>query len=96
MAIVVLGFVVSSVFWYYRMPLWTYGVLFATALIDVVLYLTVGNLLHATAARPSTAASPASKTTSRSTWKRTRSTGSSRSGSKQGIASPAPNLQSEV
>lgn len=45
-AIVVFGFVVSSVFWYYRMPLWTYAVLFATALIDVVLYLTVGNLLQ--------------------------------------------------
>jgi ribosomal protein S27E len=44
--IVVLGFVISSVFWYYRMPLWTYGVLFATALIDVVLYLTVGNVLQ--------------------------------------------------
>ena len=38
--------VVSSIFWYYRLPLWTYGVLFATALIDVVLYLTVGNVLH--------------------------------------------------
>src|SRR5262245_54945062 len=45
-AIVVVGFVISSIFWYYRMPLWTYGVLFATALIDVVLYLTVGNVLH--------------------------------------------------
>jgi len=45
-AIVVLGFVVSSVFWYYRMPFWTYGVLFATALIDVVLYIVVGNVLH--------------------------------------------------
>jgi ribosomal protein S27E len=44
--IVVIGFAISSVFWYYRMPLWTYGVLFATALIDVVLYLTVGNVLH--------------------------------------------------
>ena len=44
--IVVVGFVVSSVFWYYRMPLWTYGVLFATALIDVILYATVGNLLQ--------------------------------------------------
>jgi DNA-directed RNA polymerase subunit RPC12/RpoP len=44
--IVVIGFVISSVFWYYRMPLWTYGVLFATALIDVVLYLTVGNVLQ--------------------------------------------------
>ena len=28
------------------MPLWTFGILFATALIDVVLYLTVGNLLQ--------------------------------------------------
>jgi hypothetical protein len=45
-AIVVVGFALSSVFWYYRMPLWTYGVLFATALIDVVLYLTVGDLLQ--------------------------------------------------
>jgi hypothetical protein len=45
-AIVVAGFLISSVFWYYRMPLWTYGVLFATALIDVVLYLTVGNVLQ--------------------------------------------------
>jgi DNA-directed RNA polymerase subunit RPC12/RpoP len=45
-AIVVVGFVISSIFWYYRLPLWTYGVLFATALIDVVLYLFVGNVLH--------------------------------------------------
>ena len=45
-AIVAAGFVVSSIFWYYRMPLWTYGVLFATALIDVILYVTVGNLLQ--------------------------------------------------
>jgi ribosomal protein S27E len=44
--IVVVGAVVSSIFWYLRMPLWTYGVLFATALIDVVLYFTVGNLLQ--------------------------------------------------
>ena len=45
-AIVALGVVVSSVFWAYRMPLWTYGVLFATAVLDVVLYFTVGNLLQ--------------------------------------------------
>jgi len=44
--IVVVGFLISTIFWYYRMPLWTYGVLFATALIDVVLYLTVGDLLQ--------------------------------------------------
>lgn len=46
MVIVIFGFVVSSIFWYYRMPIWTYGVLFATALIDVVLYVVVGNVLH--------------------------------------------------
>jgi len=45
-AIVVVGIVISSVFWAYRMPLWTYGVLFTTALIDVVLYVTVGNVLQ--------------------------------------------------
>lgn len=44
--IVVIGVVISSIFWYYRMPLWTYAVLFGTALLDVVLYLTVGNLLQ--------------------------------------------------
>jgi hypothetical protein len=45
-AIVVVGFVIATIFWYFRMPLWTYGVLFATALIDVVLYFIVGNLLQ--------------------------------------------------
>jgi predicted nucleic acid-binding Zn ribbon protein len=45
-SIVVAGAVISSVFWFYRMPLWTYGTLFATALIDVVLYMTVGNVLQ--------------------------------------------------
>jgi hypothetical protein len=44
--IVVIGFVASSVAWYFRQPLLTYGILFATALIDVVLYVTVGNLLQ--------------------------------------------------
>lgn len=44
--IVVAGFAVSSVFWYYRMPLWTYAVLFGTALLDVLLYLLVGNVLE--------------------------------------------------
>jgi hypothetical protein len=44
--IVVIGIVVSSVFWAYHMPIWTYAVLFTTALIDVVLYLTVGSVLQ--------------------------------------------------
>lgn len=46
LAIVGFGIVLSSVFWYYRLPIWTYAVLFATALLDVVLYFTVGNLLE--------------------------------------------------
>lgn len=45
-AIVALGAVVSSIFWLYRMPLWTYATLFATAAIDIVLYVTVGNVLQ--------------------------------------------------
>ncbi len=44
--IVVAGIIVSSIFWAYYMPYWTYAVLFATALIDVVLYFAVGNLLQ--------------------------------------------------
>ncbi len=44
--IVVIGFVLSSVAWYYRQPMLTYGILFATALIDVVLYVVVGNMLQ--------------------------------------------------
>jgi DNA-directed RNA polymerase subunit RPC12/RpoP len=44
--IVIVGVVVSSIFWAYRLPIWTYAVLFATALIDVVLYFTVGNVLQ--------------------------------------------------
>ena len=44
--IVVIGFVLSSIAWYYRQPMLTYGILFATALIDVVLYATVGNMLQ--------------------------------------------------
>ncbi|MBL9123472.1 MAG: hypothetical protein JNG90_07550 [Planctomycetaceae bacterium] len=44
-AIVILGFVASCIAWYdYRTEL-TFGILFATALIDVVLYVLVGNLL---------------------------------------------------
>ncbi len=45
-AIVVTGIVVSSIFWAYHMPYWTYAVLFTTALIDVVLYFAVGNVLQ--------------------------------------------------
>lgn len=45
-AIVVFGFVVSSVFWYYRLPIGAYATLFATALLDFGLYMVCGNLLE--------------------------------------------------
>ena len=39
--IVVVGFVISTVFWYYEMPLATYLVLLTSALLDMVLYYRV-------------------------------------------------------
>lgn len=45
-AIVALGFVASTVAWYYHMRYTTLGILFATALIDVLLYVTVGTMLQ--------------------------------------------------
>lgn len=45
-AIVIIGMLISSIFWFYRMPIWTYATLFAFAAIDVVLYITVGNVLQ--------------------------------------------------
>jgi predicted nucleic acid-binding Zn ribbon protein len=44
--IVVIGMIISSVFWFYHMPIWTYATLFLFAAIDVVLYITVGNVLQ--------------------------------------------------
>ncbi|MDZ4781488.1 MAG: hypothetical protein SGJ19_14655 [Planctomycetia bacterium] len=44
-AIVVTGFALSSVAWYYYQPLWAFAFLFATALIDVVLYLVMGDAI---------------------------------------------------
>ncbi len=44
-AIVVTGFIASSIAWSQYMTLLTFGILFATALIDVVLYLIVGEAL---------------------------------------------------
>ena len=46
LAIIVLGFLASSVAWYFYMKYLTYAILFATALIDVVLFLWVANLLQ--------------------------------------------------
>lgn len=45
-AIVVLGFAISSVFWFYHEVAATFAVLLLTALIDVVLYVTMGNVLE--------------------------------------------------
>lgn len=44
--IVALGIVFSSVCWYYEWVVGTFGVLLLTALIDVVLYMTMGNVLE--------------------------------------------------
>jgi hypothetical protein len=45
-AIIVSGFIASSVAWFYVRPLITYAILFATALVDVLLYVIMGNLLQ--------------------------------------------------
>ncbi len=41
LVIVVVGFAISTVFWYYERPLWTYAILLASALLDMVLYYRV-------------------------------------------------------
>jgi hypothetical protein len=41
LAIVIAGFVVSSVFWYYERPIWTYAILLTSALMDMFLYYRV-------------------------------------------------------
>lgn len=43
--LVILGIVGSSIAWYYSDLYWTFGILFATALIDVLLYTLVGDAL---------------------------------------------------
>lgn len=44
-AVVALGIVASSVAWGYSLPILTFGILLATALVDVVLYLLVPDAL---------------------------------------------------
>lgn len=44
-AIVVFGIVASSITWGYGQVIWTFGILFGTALVDVVLYAIVGEAL---------------------------------------------------
>jgi hypothetical protein len=43
--IVVLGFGASSITWAYSRPMWTFAILFATALVDVILYLVMPSAL---------------------------------------------------
>ncbi len=43
-AIVVIGFAISCLTWFYHMVIATFVVLFATALLDVVLYVIVGDV----------------------------------------------------
>ncbi len=40
------GFTISTIFWAYEMVLWSYVPLFVSALIDAVLYLTMGDVLE--------------------------------------------------
>jgi len=42
---VVIGFVISTVFWYYEMPLLTYTVLFVSAIADMFLFYHVKNVI---------------------------------------------------
>jgi len=44
-ALVVIGFVASSVAWANYQVFWTFAILFATALVDLVLYLVMGESL---------------------------------------------------
>ncbi len=43
--LVVVGIVASSIAWGYSLPIWTFAILFATALADVVLYAVVPDAL---------------------------------------------------
>lgn len=44
--IIVIGFIASSIAWYYYQPYLSYGILLASALVDLLLYQLVGNLLQ--------------------------------------------------
>ena len=45
-SIVVFGFAASCVSWYFHQVYATFAILFATALVDVILYMLVGNVLE--------------------------------------------------
>ena len=44
--IVCLGFLASSIAWFYHQILLSFGILFGTAAIDVILYMVMGNVLE--------------------------------------------------
>src|SRR5690606_22111686 len=44
--IIVTGFILSSVAWFYYKPYWSYVILGASALVDFLFYLLVGNVLQ--------------------------------------------------
>jgi hypothetical protein len=44
-ALVILGFVGSSIAWFNYQVLWSFAILFATALVDLVLYIVMGESL---------------------------------------------------
>lgn len=44
-SVVLIGILASSIAWGYHQLYWTFGILFATALIDLVLFFVVGNSL---------------------------------------------------
>ena len=45
MALVIIGFVGSSIAWANYQVFWTFAILFATALVDLVLYIVMGESL---------------------------------------------------
>lgn len=44
--IVVIGFILSTIAWFYHRVLWSFAALFGTALVDLLLFITVGNLVE--------------------------------------------------
>ena len=44
--IILIGFIASGIAWYYYWPYLSYGILLASALVDLLLYQLVGNLLQ--------------------------------------------------
>ena len=46
LSIIVIGFIASSVAWYYHLVITTFAILGVTALLDVILFFCVGNVLQ--------------------------------------------------